>query len=164
MKRLTLVLCSLAALAAPVLAFDTMSSTGPAAPAASLGKPYAVTLGDMIAFTMSQHMVAVRAMDSNIASQIVFSYDHASQRIAVCVYGDPHSSTSVFGSSLGSVDQAKGSLEYFRSKVFPVLTTIVRKTYNVTVAESDLTLIYFDRTANMKEVLRRESDRYLVAD
>lgn len=166
MKRFALVFCALAALASPALALDTPAPTTPTAPgAASLGKPYVVTLGDMIAFTMTQHMGPVRAMDSNIGSQMTFAYDHTSRKIVVYVYGDPHSS-NVFGDSRSgvSVDQAKGSLEYFRSKVFPVLTTIVTKTYNVTLADSDLTLIYLDRTANMKEVLRREGDKYLVAE
>ena len=162
MKRLALVLCSLTALASPVIALDSPAPL-PAAPAASLGKPYAVTLGDMIAFTMTQHMAVVRAMDSNISSQVSFAYDHASQKIDVYVFGDPHAS-SAFGSSQGSVDHAKGSLEYFRSNILPVLATIVTKTYNVTIADSDLTLIYLDRTANMKEVLRRESNKYLVAE
>jgi hypothetical protein len=163
MKRFALLLCALAALASPVMALDTPASTTPIAPAVSLGKPYAATLGDMIAFTMSQHMVVVKALDLNLLSPIMFTYDHDAQKIVVNIYGNPHSS-NVFATSPAPVDQAKGSLEYFRGKVLPVLTSIVNKTYKTTLADSDLTLVYLDRTANMKEVLRLESDKYLVAE
>lgn len=165
MKRFTLVLCSVAALASPAKALDLPAPVSSAAQAASLGKPFVVTLGDMISSTMTQDMVVLRAVDSNISAPVTFAYDHTSQKIVVSVYGDPHSSDSFFvGSSPGSVDHAKGALEYFRSKTFPVLAALVTRTYNVTIADSDLTLIYLDRTANLKEVLRRESDKYLVSE
>jgi hypothetical protein len=96
-----------------------------------------------------------------MASPVTFTYDHASRKIVVNVYGDPH---SAIGSSPASVDQAKQSLEYFRGKVFPVLADAVTKTYAVSINDSDLTLIYLDRTENMKEVLRRDSEKYVVAE
>jgi hypothetical protein len=160
MKRLGLVLCALGALATPVMALDTPTSV---APAANLSKPYIATLGDMIAFTMSQQMAVVKVMDPRIVAPTTFTYDHTSQKIVVSVYRDPHAS-NIFGDSPpGSVDQAKSALEYFRARVFPALATIMTNTYNVTLSESDLTLVYLDRTANMKKVLRREGSKYLVS-
>jgi len=162
MKRLVLVLCTHAVLATSAFALDT-PAPAPTSPAAILSKTYAVTLGDMIASTMTAQMPIVQALDTNVRSPITCTYDRTAQKIVATVYGNPNV-TDVWGNSKGVVDQAKTSLEYFRAKVFPVLSTMVAKTYDVTVSESDLTLVYLDRTANMKEVLRREADKYLVSE
>lgn len=157
MKILSLFLCALGVFAAPAIA-DTPSSQP--SQAVVLSTPYPATIGDMIAFTMTQNMSVVQALDSNVPSPIVCAFDHGTQKITVTIYGDPRT----WGRSPGRVDQAKFSLEYFRTKVFPLLAPIVTKTYNVALTDSDLTLIYLDRTAKMREVLRREADTYLVAE
>jgi hypothetical protein len=164
MKRLTITLCALVVLATPALALDLPNAANtPAAPAAILSKPYVATLGDMIALTMTSHMTIVQTLDANVRSPITLTYDHTSRKIVATVYGDPHV-TDAWGNSRGIVDQAKFSLEYFRTKVFPLLSGVITRTYNVTVSDSDLTLVYLDRTAAMKEVLRREADKYVVAE
>jgi hypothetical protein len=162
MSRSALVPCALAVIFPALTALNTAAPAAVAAPAANLSRPYVLALGDMMAFTMSQQLAVVKSVDLSPLPPITFNYDATSRKIVVSVYGDPHGAT-LYKSAQASVHQAEFSLEYFRGKVFPVLAEMVGKTYGVSPTDSDLTLIYFDRTSNMKEVIRRESDRYLVA-
>lgn len=162
MKRFALVLCALAALASPVMALDAPVSTDPTLPAAVLSKPYATTLGDAIASTMTQLVPVVKSNESflwRVDGPVVIAYDHTSAKLVVSVFGDHP--IGGYGSP-GVVDKAKAALEYFRGKAFPVIATCIGQSYGVSLNDADLTLVYLDR-ATMKEVLRREGGKYLVS-
>jgi hypothetical protein len=153
MKQFGLVLCALVALASPAGALDTPSSTTLPAPAASLSKPYVVTLGDMIALSITQTIPVLKANDPwGITADVVASYDRETDKILVSILG-----------TRTSVDDAKAAIEYFRGKVFPALATRITKSYHVSLGEADLTLVYVTRF-NMHEVIRREGAKYLVAE
>lgn len=162
MKRFALVLCALAALTTPVMAIDTPAPTASTLPAAMLNRPYATSLGDAIASTMTQLVPVVKSNASfqwGVDGPVVIIYDHASAKLVVTVFGDPP--MGGYGSP-GVVDKAKAVLEYFRGKAFPVIATWVGQSYGVTLNDVDLTLVYLNR-ATMKEVLRREGTKYLVS-
>jgi hypothetical protein len=164
MKRFALILLAAAFCVTPAVAQTPSTSETPAAPRAILTTPYAATLGDMIALTMSAGMPIVKATISGVDAPVIFAYDRGSQKIVVSVYGDPVQS-DIFGNSTGGpVDRAKGALEFFRSKAFPLLGSLVSQTFNVSLSESDLTLVYLNRKNSNREVIRREGNRYLVAD
>jgi hypothetical protein len=163
MKRFALVLCTLGALASAAMAADNQAATPATLPAAVLTKPYTVMLGDMLASAMTQLVPVVKASESfqwRIDGQVVITYDHTSSKLVVSVFADPP--IGGYGAP-GVVDKAKASLEYFRGKVFPVIATSVGQTYGVSLNDTDLTLVYFNR-GTMKEVIRREGAKYLVSE
>ena len=151
MKRLLVILSTLAVIASPAFAIDTPAPSTPALPAPVLTKPYAITLGDMLAMCITQTMPVLKS-PWGFDADAMASYDHQSGKIQVTIYG-----------SRVSVDEAKGSMEFFRSKVLPPLLVQVAKSYHVGLDESSLTIIYVTKTT-MHEVIRRESDKYLVAE
>ena len=162
MKQLAFVLCSLAALASPVLALDTPAPATATLPAAVLSRPYATTLGDAIASTMTQLVPVVKSNASfhwRVDGPVVVTYDHTAAKLVVSVFGDPPSGG--YGSP-GVVDKAKAALEYFRGQAFPVIATCIGQSYGVSLNDADLTLVYFNR-GTMKEVIRREGTKYLVS-
>ena len=165
MKRFALVLFATAALAAPALALDPPSqATTPQLPTAVLSKPYAATLGDMIANTMAQYAQVEKARGdadlrgpggwNGIDPSIVVTYDHDTNKLVLSLYGNVGEHP---------VDQARTTLETFRTRCLPVLAWAVANTYHVGIAENDITLVFCNR-ATMKEVIRREEAKYLVAD
>ena len=152
MKRLTLVLCALAALASSSAALDTPAPTQ-TVPAAVLKKPYVVMLGDMIALNITQTIPVLKANDPwSFTADVVANYDRETDKIRVSIFG-----------TKTSVDEAKAGIEYFRGKVIPALATQVKRSYHVNLDESNLTLIYITRL-NMHEVIRREGAKYFVAE
>ncbi len=149
MKRLVLTLCALAALASSAAALDTPAPTARTWPAV-LSKPYAVTLGDMIAFCITQSMPVLKG-PADYDAGVIASYDHAGGKILVTIFG-----------GRTSVDEAKVSMETFRTKVVPLLSAEVSKSYHVALDESALTIIYVTGPT-MHEVIRREGTKYLVS-
>ena len=61
------------------------------------------------------------------------------------------------------MDQARTTLDAFRARFLPVLAWAVANSYHVGIAENDITLVFCNRVT-MKEVLRREGAKYLVAE
>lgn len=110
-----------------------------------------MTQGDMIALTLTEFMPVVRAMNPSFDAPVVAAYDPAAGKIVVSVYG-AHS----------SVDEAKATLEVFNRSVFPALANAVRRDLRVSIEESDLTVVYFDRTHDLREVIRRQGGQYVV--
>ncbi len=162
MKRLGLVLFVLGALATPVMALDSPAPAPPTLPTAILSRPYATTLGDAIASTMTQLVPVVKSNALflwRVDGPVVITYDHTSAKLVVSVFGDPPSGG--YGSP-GVVDKAKAALEYFRGQVFPMIATCIGQSYGVGLNDADLTLVYVNR-ATMKEVLRREGSKYVVS-
>ena len=151
MKRRVLVLCTLVALATPAFALDTPAPSAPTLPAAVLTKPYAVTLGDMLAICITQTMPVLKS-PWGFDADVLANYDHESGKIQITIYG-----------SRTSVDEAKVTVESFRSKVLPLMFARVSKSYHVGLDESALTVIYVTK-ATMREVIRRESEKYLVSE
>jgi hypothetical protein len=150
MKPLALMLCAAATFFPSVVALS--APTQETLPAAVLSKPQVSTLGDMIALSMTQLVQVVRANESwTFSADVIGSYDREASKIQVSVYG-----------TRTSVDEAKAGLEYFRAKIFPVLAAQIAKTYRVTLTESDLTLAYFNRAQNFREIVRREANKYVV--
>src|SRR5262245_36312903 len=68
------------------------SDQSPTAPTADLAKPYATTLGDMIALTMNQYLPLIRLTDSPTYSKstmpfVIAAYDHDEKMIGVLFFG-----------------------------------------------------------------------------
>jgi hypothetical protein len=151
MHRLSLVLLLTSVLPVGLHAQTTAQSTL-AKPTASLATPYPTTLGDMVARTMTEYMPVVQAMNPwNLSTPVVVAFDQQSQHLIVSVFG-----------SRSSVDDAKAALEYFRSKVLPVTAAFVAQRHQATITDADLVLVYYDRTQGPKEIIRRESEKYVV--
>ena len=152
MKRSLLV--ALAALALPLVAQAQTSPATTGAPTlahALLSKPYPMTQGDMVALTMTEYMPLAKAMNWGFDATVVACYDHPSGKIDVSVYG-----------VRSSVDEAKAALEYFLHTVFPVLGNAVSQNLRVRLEETDLTLVYYDRTHESREIVRRFDGKYIV--
>lgn len=159
MKRFALALCALAAFASSAAALDTPAPAAPTQPVAVLNKPYAVTLGDMIAFTISQYPAVQKHKEpwgTNGLTEASFTtrYDHDSNKIVMAIFG-------FVGDT--PVDQAKKSLEGFRTRYLPLLKAAVADAYHVTLNDSDLVIDFYNWDTR-KPVLRRDGDKYLVSE
>jgi len=156
MKRFAFALLALAALASPALALDTPAA---AMPTANLATPYAVTLGDMIAYTISQYPAVEKHKEpwgTNGLSEATFTthFDHDSNKIVIEIFGYAGDTP---------VDQAKKSIDGFRSRYIPLFKTAVSNAYHVTLNESDLVIDFYDFNT-WRSVIRRDGDKYVVAD
>jgi hypothetical protein len=158
MKPLVLALLAVCATVAPAIAADApaQANATPQLPTAVLSKPYAATLGDMIASTMSQYAQVQKSREgwSGSDAAVVVMYNHDTNKLVLSLYGNVGSTP---------VDQARTALDNFRSRSLPILAWAVANTYHVGIAENDVTLVFWNR-ATMKEILRREDAKYLVAD
>lgn len=151
MKPILLVVYA-ALLTLPLTAQAQSLSATPTAPHATLSKPCPTTQGDMVALMLTEFMPVARAMNPwSIDAPVVAAYDPAAGKIVVSVYG-----------ARSSVDEAKAALEYFNRSVFPVLASAVQRSLRVSIEESDLTVVYFDRTHDLREVIRRQGGQYVV--
>ena len=151
MKPFVLVLCAVAAFASLADAQDSPVPAASKLPTAVLSKPYAVTLGDMLSLCITQTMPVLKDPWGFNADATAI-YDREDDKIRVTIFG-----------TRTSVDEAKASMEQFRTKVIPLLAAQVAKSYRLTLDESALSLIYVTR-ATMHEVIRREGAKYVVAE
>lgn len=158
MKRLVLVLLGAVGLAVPALALDT-PAPAPTSPTANLAKPYTVTLGDMIAFTISQYPAVQKHKEpwgTNGLTEASFTtrYDHDSNKIVIEIFGF---------SGNTPVDQAKKSVEGFRTRYVPLFRAAVNNAYHVNLSDSDLVIDFIDWDTR-RPVIRRDGDKYLVSE
>lgn len=113
-----------------------------------LSKPYTPVLGEMIASTVSGVLATAKASESPLS----VAYDKQLGKIVVVMMG-----------THGSVDGAKSAVDNFRKNAMPVIADAIAKQYAVALDEdSQLLLVYQNRSKAYAEVVRRENGQYVV--
>ena len=129
-----------------IAASDPDTSTTPP-PRALLTKPYAPVLGEMIALTLSDFFATAKLIDSPIMA----SYDRATQKVEIIMFG-----------VRASADGAKESVSDFLAKGFPLIEAVVSSVYGPRLDEDQLRVIYYNRLNANKEILRWEGGQYII--
>ena len=131
------------------LGIALVSATGRAEDAhrspAVLSKPYAVTLGQMIAASATTILQTLRPIDAPMMA--IFN----GEKIEIWVLG-----------ARSSPDGAKETLEKFQERAWPPLVAMIQGLYGVKLNDQQVTVIYRNRDADINEVIRRENGRYHV--
>jgi len=114
-------------------------------PRATLSKPYAATLGDLIALNTSELITSFKSMSD---APTIAIYDRDAKKIVIIQYG-----------SRSSLDGAKKGIDDMRKSMGSIMQ-IVGGVYKVTIAEADFGYIY---SHDGKELVRWEDGKYTVA-
>jgi hypothetical protein len=125
----------------------------------SLAALATVTVGDLAALAMAQQLPAARVMAPGIDLPITFGYDRHERKLVVSIYAE----NSRYCRDKRPIECAEYSLEYFRKEAFPVLLRMAAVNHQPAPRESDLRLIYFDTSHDLREIVRWEEGRYVVA-
>jgi len=113
-----------------------------------LSKPHTAVLGEMIASTVSGVLATAKASDS----PLTVAYDRGSEKVVIVMMG-----------THGSVDGAKAACETFRKNAMPLVEGVISAQYGVDLDEqSQVVLVYQNRSKANAEVIRRENGQYLV--
>jgi hypothetical protein len=131
-----------------------------AAPPVQLSSAYVVLAGDMAAIAMMSNLPAARAIAPGIDGAISCAYDRTAGKLVVSVYGDLNG--RYFG-ALRPLERAKAALDYFRTKVLPILEERAAAAHEVIPSESDLRLVYISTFGGLREVVRWEDGKYFVS-
>ena len=149
--------------AAACIPIGTNAATSPESVSVSpiqLSSAYPLVAGDMAAIAMSSNLPAARVVAPGLDAAIAFGYDRSAGKVVVSIYGDLN--TKYFG-ALRPVDRAKAALDYFRTQLFPILKNRAEVAHEISPSESELRLVYFDTLGELREIIRWEDGKYLVA-
>ena len=125
-----------------------------------LSSPYPIVAGEMAAIVMNSNLPAARAEAQGLDAVIMCSYDRLAAKVVVSIYGDQ--SSRYFG-ALRPPDRAKAALDYFRTKLLPLLKVRAALAQEICPSESELRLVYFNTFGGIREVVRWDDGKYLVA-
>lgn len=114
-------------------------------PPADLSKTYAVTLGQMVAASATTILQTLRPIDAPMMA--IFN----GEKIEIWVLG-----------VRSTPNGAKETLETFQEKGWPPLVAMIQGLYGVKLKDQQVVVIYRNREAEIKEVMRRENGQYVV--
>ena len=114
-------------------------------PPVALNKPYAVTLGQMIAGSATTFLQTLRPIDAPMMAI------YNGKKIEIWVLG-------VRSTSEG----AQETLEKFQDKAWPPLVAMIQGLYGVKLNDQQVVVVYRNRDDEIQEVMRRENGRYIV--
>jgi len=131
------------------LGIALVSATGRAEdvhrPPVALGKPYAATLGQMIAASATTILQTFKPIDAPMMA--IFN----GEKIEIWVLG-----------VRSSPNGAQETLENFQERAWPPMVAMIQGLYGVKLNDQQVVVIYRNRGADIKEVMRRENGRYVV--
>ena len=131
------------------LGFVLVSATGQAAvahrPPAVLNQTYAVTLGQMIAVSATTILQTFKPIDAPMMA--IFN----GEKIEIWVLG-----------ARSTPDGARETLHKFQEKAWPTLVAMIQGLYGVKLNDQQVVVIYRNREADIKEVMRLENGQYVV--
>ena len=127
---------------------------------ARLSSEYPIVAGEMAAIVMMSNLPAARVEAQGIDAVITCSYDRLAGKVVVSIYGDQ--STRYFG-ALRPLERAEAALEYFRTRLFPLLKIRAASAQEICPRESELRLVYFNTFGGIREVVRWDDGKYSVA-
>jgi hypothetical protein len=114
-------------------------------PPAVLSKTYNVTLGQMIAVSSTTILQTLKPIDAPMMAM----FD--GKKIEIWVLG-----------ARSTADGAQETLEKFQEKAWPPLVAMIQGLYGVKLSDQQVTVIYRNRDADNREVMRRENGQYFV--
>ena len=130
------------------LGIALVSATGRAEnvhrPPAVLSKTYAVTLGQMVAASATTILQTLKPIDAPMMA--IFN----GEKIEIWVLG-----------VRSSPDGAKETLGKFQETAWPPLVAMIQVLYGVKLNDQQVVVIYRNRDADIKEVMRRENGQYI---
>lgn len=131
------------------LGIALVSATGRAEdarrPPADLSKTYSVTLGQMVAASATTFLQTLKPIDAPMMA--IFN----GEKIEIWVLGvrsTPHG--------------AKETLGKFQENGWPPMVAMIQGLYGVKLNDQQVVVIYRNREADIKEVVRRENGQYIV--
>ena len=138
-------------LSAPLVAGAQSSTSKLPKSSSPLAQPYAMTMGDVAALSMTAYASVIRATSGGYDAPVIVTFNRETQQLVIRIFG-----------ARSGLEEAKSSVNRFRNEVQPMLTAYVAVMTGVQIDDSQISLAYLDRNQT-KEIVRYEGGRYVVS-
>ncbi|HUU89229.1 MAG TPA: hypothetical protein VMX17_15955 [Candidatus Glassbacteria bacterium] len=122
----------------------------------NLSKPFDWTVGDWVAYCLSQDVRVkienqqAKYQDPAASASVITKYDREKEIIIVEIYGGRN-----------KIEKGKSSINYWLSYIRNFHIKRVSTQYNISLNENDYKIIYYNRETG-KEIIRLEKEQFLL--
>ncbi len=114
-----------------------------------LARPYAPTVGEMVASDMGQLLMATRPLGPD--TQLMAHYAKDSKKLVVSILGPTQ-----------TADDAKAAIEFLRKQAWEPMEYRAELMFGLKLQDADVTIRYLDRGKDYEEIIRRENAKYVI--